>query len=350
MATLTEVSKVARKGVVFGIGFIVLLMFYPIIRLTAIAIWQKYHPPPPPPPTIKFGRLPVLEFPKLGGQVKPEIKLETISGGFPKTPATAKVFLVELNKSRLSTLDNYRRKATNIGLLPDPVQIDDIRYRFIHDKIQANMVVNLITDQIEYKYDWTKDRDQIEPGRLEGPEREIQKGRSFFDKLGVTREDISSGTGKVNYYIATGSAFIPTNNYVEATFVRVDLFRADLDKLKIVTAGGDFSPINVTSSSTEKPELQTISASFYYSRIVGKDIFATYPLKGPEKAFQQLAAGQGFIVKNVTGTAIVRNISLAYYESNNPQDYLQPVYVFEGDRGFKAYVQAVDESMLVTAK
>ena len=350
MATLTEVSVVARKGVVVGIGFVILLMFYPIIRGVAMKIYQKYNPPPPPAPTVKFGKLPVLEFPNISYPNKPEIKLETISGGLPKLPPAAKVYLVEINKSRLLTLDRYRQKATGIGLSSDPVQIDDIRYRFVHTKFQANMVVNLITDQIEYKYDWTKDKDEIIPGNLEPMEQEISKAKSFFDRLGVTKEDISKGTGKVTYYAATGSAFSPINNYIDANFVRVDLFRADLDNLKFVTSGGDFSPINVTSSSTNKPELKIVAASYYYSRILGNDIFATYPLKGVEKAYQELVSGQGFIVRNVLPTAIIRKISLAYYESNNPQDYIQPVYVFEGDKGFLAYVTAVDESMLVTAK
>jgi len=349
MATLTEVSVVARKGVVFGIGFIILLMFYPLIRSAAFAIYYKYNPPPVDPPNARYSNLPLLEFPKIEYPARPEVKLETITGGFPKLPTIAKVYLVDLNKSRLLTLDRYRQKATAVGLSPDPVQIDDIRYRFMHTKIQASMVVNLITDQIDYKYDWTKDKDEIEPGNLEAPEREITKARSFFDRLGITKEDVAKGIGKATYYVATGSAFLPINNYVEANFVRVDLFRADLDNFKFVTAGGDYSPINLTSSSTKKPELNIIAASYYYSRTVSKDEFSTYPLRGVEKAYQQLASGQGFIVRNVTPTAVVRNISLAYYESNGPQDYIQPVYVFEGDKGFLAYVQAVDESKLVTA-
>ena len=40
--------------------------------------------------------------------------------------------------------------------------------------------------------------------------------------------------------------------------------------------------------------------------------------------------------------AVVRNVSLAYYDSVIPQNYLQPIYVFEGDGNFIGYVSAID--------
>ncbi len=348
MATLTEVSKVARKGVVIGIGFVIFLMMYPILRASAIAIYRKYNPPPPPPPNARYSQLPILNFPPVQQQW-PQVKLETVTGGFPRLPLTVKVYLVSQNKSRLSSLDNYRRKATAIGLSSDPVQIDDIRYRFLHPRIQANMVVNLITDQIEYKYDWTRDRNEIVPGKIGPPDGEIQKARSFFAQLGLTYDDLQKGEGKVTYYVATGSAFLPTNNYVEAMFSRVDLFRASLDNLPFVTAGGNFSPVNVVFSSTVKKELEIISANYYYSKLISATEFATYSMQGVEKAYTDLTNGKGYIVRNTLPVATIRQISLAYFEPNEPQDYIQPVYVFEGDAGFLAYVQAVDESRLVGA-
>jgi hypothetical protein len=45
---------------------------------------------------------------------------------------------------------------------------------------------------------------------------------------------------------------------------------------------------------------------------------------------------------NQEGQITIRNIFLAYFESEEPQNYLQPIFVFEGDKNFTAYVSAVD--------
>ena len=47
-----------------------------------------------------------------------------------------------------------------------------------------------------------------------------------------------------------------------------------------------------------------------------------------------------------TQVITVRNIYLAYYDSISPQTYLQPVFVFEGDGGFIAYVPAINPEFI----
>jgi hypothetical protein len=56
-----------------------------------------------------------------------------------------------------------------------------------------------------------------------------------------------------------------------------------------------------------------------------------------------LQQGGGFVAKLDEGISdvTVRNVFLAYYDPDTPQSYLQPVYVFTGDKNFAAYVPAV---------
>ncbi|MEK9201031.1 MAG: hypothetical protein AAB909_03620, partial [Patescibacteria group bacterium] len=72
------------------------------------------------------------------------------------------------------------------------------------------------------------------------------------------------------------------------------------------------------------------------------DDFATYPLKSVEEAWTEISTGAaGFVAKPVGENVVVRKASVVYYEANEPQGFLQPVFVFEGDGGFIGYVQAV---------
>lgn len=78
---------------------------------------------------------------------------------------------------------------------------------------------------------------------------------------------------------------------------------------------------------------------------IEKDSPEIYPLKSAETAWQELQSGQGYVAYAGEGSqsdAIIRNVYLAYYGSKKYQQYLQPIYVFTGDRNFEAYVQAID--------
>ena len=82
---------------------------------------------------------------------------------------------------------------------------------------------------------------------------------------------------------------------------------------------------------------------------VDKETFATYPLRSVEEAWNDLNAGLGYIANpGSTGSNLinVRKIYLAYYYSDNPSNFLQPIYVFEADRGFIAYVSAISKEWL----
>lgn len=341
MATLTEVSVIARKTIKFGAIGLVILMFIPVVMGIAKRAIQRANPPPPTPPNQAYGPLPSLMFPKIDYPATPEIKLETITGGLPALENIAKVYLVGINKSRLLTLSSYSKKASAIGLSSNPIQIDDRIYRFDHPNIPAFMTVDLITDQVEYKYDWTREKNSLIAGRLGNAESVKSEAKNFFNRLQILPAEINRGEARVLFLTATGSAFLPIDTYLDANFARVDLFRENIDEKKVVTAGGDTSPVNILFSASSNQDSKVVSASFYFSKIIGPEFFATYPLKGVGKAFEELVAGKGYIVKNVTPIAYVRRAYLAYYESGTPQDYIQPVYVFEGDGGFVAYVQAI---------
>ena len=71
----------------------------------------------------------------------------------------------------------------------------------------------------------------------------------------------------------------------------------------------------------------------------------TYPLKNVQIAWQELVSGSGFIASIDQGISevIVREVTMGYFDSYEPQKYAQPVYVFKGDNNFVGYVAAVGE-------
>nr|MDQ3009040.1 hypothetical protein [bacterium] len=73
----------------------------------------------------------------------------------------------------------------------------------------------------------------------------------------------------------------------------------------------------------------------------------TYPLRSTESAWRIVQAGEAVIVNaGLQEHATVRSVSLGYFDSFNEQEYLQPIYIFEGDGGFMAYVSAIDTKFI----
>lgn len=349
MATLTEVSGVARNVIKFGIMGLIVIMLIPVAWRIGVQIYLSIYPPPPPPPTVRYGKLPAINFPPQPELPTPEYTLETITGGLPTLSGQAKVYIVGVNKSRLLTLDRIKLRLKDPGFVSEPTQLDEQRYRFTLDKPYfISLVADVITGNINYNYDWTKDEQLKNSRGAPIANGAISSAKKLLGEItDLPEEFVNNGRAEVSYLVATGSAtLVPTANAYEANFTRVDLFRADIDKIKVVTAGGVTSPIYVILSSASDSR-RMVLANYQYSSILTDD-FATYPLKGVQAAWEELIAGKAFIANRPPVTKVtVREIALAYYESEQAQKFLQTVYMFKGDNNFMAYVPAISDELLV---
>jgi len=349
MASLTEVSVTARKVIKYGTVIMIILALTPTMLAVINKIWLALNPPPPPPPTVRYGKLPALDLRLDSGDATPEYKLETIGGGLPGgLQDQAKVYVVWINRSRLKTLDRMIGQMRKVGFSNDPIQLDERTYLFKHPTIPAETVVDIISEGFSYKHDWTLSPEIYNSFSLPiSEDNAVKDAIAFLQRITEVPTDIQAGPNRVQYMVATGSAMVPTEARGEANFVRVDLYRAEKDKLKFVTTGGDTSPVNVIISGL--PDVRrTAQANYHYSQVVDND-FSTYPLKNVDTAWQELVAGKAYIAKRALPKVTIRKVYLAYYESTLPQQFLQPVYVFEGDGGFMAYVPAITSEYLTTA-
>lgn len=341
MATLTEISFYSRQIVKWGIISIIVVAIIPFAYRGGKAIYLRFNPPPPPPPTVRYGKLPAVKFPENVEAIVPTYKLETIQGGLPRLPSVGQVYVVGINKSRLLELERAKVKARTLGFTNEPVKIDDKTYRFDHPVVKAIFTVNLLSGGFNYRYDFLQDGSVFVPENLPSTEQAGTEAKTFLQGLGLLPADLVSGTVKSIYLIASRSGEMKeAPSYSEANFVRTDLYRADKDELKFVTAGGETSPVNMLFSGVSEKNKRIVEANYQYSTILGNDS-STYPLKTVDQGWNELTQGGGYVTKNYPSVTI-RKVSLAYFESDEPQQFIQPVFVFEGDGNFVGYVSAVD--------
>ena len=341
MATLTEVSFYARRGIKWGaIGLVIIMLIPPTLTLIR-RVYLAINPPPPPAPTVRYGKLPMLVFPSTTNNFsKLNYRLETIEGGLPKLTNVSKIYFVSINKSRILELERIKAKAAVLGFSQAPEKADEQTYKFVHAALPSQLTVNIIYNSYIYGYDWRSDADILGGRDVPNNGQALVEAKNFWQNLGLLAGDLADGKAKFTYLALNGGELVPTTALSEANFVRVDLQRSDKDGLPVVTPTN--LPVYVIFSGAPDRSKRVIEARYAYSKILD-DNFSTYPLKSVDQAWNELQAGGGYVANPSasSGQVAIRKAFLAYYESDTPQEFFQPVFVFEGDGGFVAYVPAV---------
>ncbi|MEK7550700.1 MAG: hypothetical protein AAB535_02855 [Patescibacteria group bacterium] len=341
MTGLTQVAITTRKTIRYGIFFIIFLTVGRIVLGASINIYKRLFPSPPPPATVKFGKLSKLDFPE-SPKINLTYVLETPEGDFPKLTSQSKVYFMPKINPNLLSLDVARQKAKSLGFPGEPQQISETIYKFASPSLPSLLEINIITGIFSISYDLSADRTPLDK---KPPAGQIGTSiiRSYLSGADILPNDLTGPT-EPEFLKLDGGKFASALSLSESDVVKVNFFRKNHDDLASLTA----SPLEsnvwfIVTGSTNKGQ-QIIAGEFHYYPI-DESQFSTYPIKTPQKAFEELQSGQSFIANQGLvkdgETLKIRRIYLAYYDSESPSEFYQPIYVFEGDKGFMAYIPAV---------
>jgi len=346
MATLTETAYLTRKILKFGIIVLVSFIILKIAFNIGKNIWRQIHPPPPPPPTVSFGKLPKIVFPPENlplEKTKISFKLETIEGGLPKLPEVGKVYFRPIKSPNLLAFDRANSLAKKMGFQNEPEKKDETTYLWTTEN---STVLEMDINNLNFHlfYDFKNDQEILTSKNLPTNQQAAQEAKNFLVSNGLLPEDLANGMAEFEYLRFNIDQLIPVSSLSEADFIRVNLFRANLDDWRIFPPNPKRSLISFLFSGSRTPGKRIVEISYAYFP-VEKEIFGTYPLKPVTQAWNELQQGQGYIAnlgQNENGQITIRKVYLGYYDADTPQHYLQPIYVFEGDKNFFAYVPALD--------
>lgn len=345
MATLTQTAYYTRKAINFGIialiGFIVLKT----ALTTAGNIWRKFRPPPPPPPTVDFGKLPKIKFPEQGDLPELSFQLETIEGALPSFSTIGKVYFMPRRGPGLLALDRAKERARSMGFTSQPEAVSDIFYRWRTGTEPATILeININTLNFHLRYAYEEDPTLLTDKNIPTNERAAAEAKSFLQHNNYLSDDLAEGSAEFAYFRFLTPNLVSAISLSEADFVRANLFRADLDDLKILPPNPVDSLVSFLFSGSRERWKRIVEVKYTYAPI-DRETFATYPLKPVNTAWQEIQGREGFIAnlgQNEGGRITIRAVYLAFYDSSEEQNFLQPVYVFEGDRNFFGYVPAID--------
>lgn len=343
MATLTNISITSRKIIRYGIFFIIFLIVGRIFLNVGSGIYKKVFPTPTPPPTVKFGKLTKIPFPNNGVAPKFTYVLETADGNLPTNiPSQAKVYFIPKANANLLSLDVAKSKASALGFSGDVQQISDTIYKFKNPNFPTSLQMNIITGTFSASYDLTVDKSPISQ---KPPVAEVAASnlKSYLSGAGLLPEDL---TGQIthDFLKITNGQLVSALSLSEANFIKINLFRRNYDNLPSMTGNPNQANVWAIMSGINNSGQQIIASEYHYHAI-DESQYSTYPIKSVAEAFTQLQNGDAFIANlglNKDGDTLkIRKIYLAYFDPEEATEYFQPIFVFEGDNGFVAYLPAV---------
>ncbi len=341
--TLTQVAGVARKAIVVGGVTLVVLIIGRFALQSFSAFWIATHPAPPPPPTRGFGILPGIAFPQSLG-TPTSYRLDAAPRVLQAQSDRAPVFFMPSQRANLLSLDRAKREAANLGFILEPQQITTSLYRWTRNQpLQSTLDYNISNGTFTMKLSWETDPTFLQVKSLPTEDEAINVTRSVLSSSGLLKDDIATGAAKIGYLKASVNGYSPTVSLSESDFLQVDIFRTQIGgRYEVVTDEPGHGTVRTIVTGKDDPAMRFALVDYRYLPI-DYDHFETYPIITPAQAFELLKSGKGYTARMPQGSAdvIVRSIRLAMFASLSPQEYLQPIYILEGDGGYTGYVPAI---------
>lgn len=319
------------------------LVFGQIALNWMVNLYKTLNPPPPPAPTVGFGALPKIVFPSSDvGEIT--YRLESVSGVVPSFGPTAKVFGTIPKKDNLLGLDRGKQRAAAMGFVFDPEQISGSLYRWSNSQpLPATLELDYAKETFDLEVSWQSNPGFLNVKLIPTEAQTITEVKNYLKRSGSLPEDMVDGVVNTTYLKYNGGRLIDAVSLSEADFVRVDLYRANIDELPVLPSDPDLGVARVLVSGSKNQGERFVNVKYRHTEIDYLN-FHTYPLISGEEAWERLIGGQGYVARKAkTGKEmVIRDVYLGYFDSLDDQKYLQPVYVFSGDNGFLAYVSAIN--------
>ena len=337
--SLTQTAYTSRKIIKFGgIGLIAISLFWNI-SIFLVKAYKKAHPQYIPP-TISYGILPKITF--LEQKTEPKtFTLELPNDEIPTFSDQARVYIIYRPNTTFLALEEDKKTAANFGFSMKPVEVKPGIYEFRDDVVNKILTVHVLDGDFNMRYPYLTDQLLLVSEDLPTKDKAVEIASGFLSQGNKLTDDLKNGQKRVTYWKIQNGAITATESQSQANAVRVDLFRADLNDFKLLSSNYDKTSVSILISGS-KTEARKIIEFNFKDISIDRESYSTYPIKTAQEAINNLNSGNYWTTVDVENkTVIIRRMYLAYYEPNALTNYLQPIYVFEGDNGFVAYIPAI---------
>jgi hypothetical protein len=342
--SLSVVGMYARKFIIYGAVGLLIFTVGRFLFSTSVTLYKRLNPKPAPPPTIGFGLIPAPVFPTQAQSVRPQqYVLDTVGKVLPNFSDRANVYFVPTSLPSLFALDQAKQRASALGFVFEPEKVSTNVYRWRRTApLNATLEIDIVQGTMTLRSDWAASVTLLDQNIVPTDSQLMSETRALLRSADLLPADIATATPIITPMRALAGELKPANSISDADFAEVNLWRLTPDGKPTVTTTKGRGIVRVLFSGSRDQGQRVLEIDSSYVP-VSWDQVETYPLWSTGLAWQALQGGSGFITQPVAApTVTIRSVRLAYYESNTPQSYFQPVYVFEGDGGFQAIIPALN--------
>jgi hypothetical protein len=384
--TLHDTAEFSKKGgIALSIGLGVILMIVMLVKVGKF-INSILHPPRIAAPNVAYGKIPPITFPQSTVNGQFTYSLHTLSGSLPQDfPDRVIVYPVVISEPNLLNLDQARSKVQALGFvdqlgktLPE-IPRGGPNYEWDEPNgFQRRIIYNIVNNSFSMTSNYLTSLAVLNAQNLGDQNAAVATVQNFMGNLGSIPSDVDLNltqnpdpnityTTTPQLFSIISGQLTPTSSLSNTQVIRVDLYQKEIDysltagtnqdlthfqnfdmKLPIMYPHPPFSTMNFLVASGDNQAL-VVSAIYNHQTVnLLPDTQATYPIKTPQQAFDDLKNGKGYIASYSGNDSqiLINNVSLAYYIGQTEQPYLMPVIVFQGQNGFFAYVSAVTDDAL----
>lgn len=342
MLTLGQASALTKTLVKWAVGIIGAILLIIIIFRVGKMVKEIISPTPPAPPTVKFGKLPKIQFPekKIEGQFT--YTIDTLTGALPTFPDRAKVFKMVPDRPDLLATQRAKDKVAKVGFKGNGVLVSENTYEWTDESpLARKLVLNTLTSNFTLTSSFFTDPTILSAVNLPDQNKAISIAQSFLTNMSSLPLNLDPQKTKATLFSIKNGTLVPSTSYSEAQILRVDFFQKDIEKMPLYYDNPNIPNISFLIGGGEN-DPQIVQVNYIYQGITEEN--ATYPIKTAQEAYSQLEKGKAYIASvNKPGQLSITNVFLAYYVGKERQEYLLPIIVFEGENNFVAYVSAVKD-------
>lgn len=352
MTSLTEMSIVLKKSffwfIAVIIGYFILSYFISMIGSNL----KKKQEVVVIPPDVRFNKITAPSFPKaIKSTSGMQIILENIEGRPPETTSSAKIYSIPKKLPTLLTTQRAQRLASSLGFNQNFQEISSLNYLYLDPKENLRTLqLEAVNLNFKLKYDYLQNPKIISPNPILDKNQALNDVTNYIRSKGLFDESVLRGKTVSEYLVFDNQnlAFSKAPKPNMATAVRVNFFREDIGKMKVLPP--EFNRSFNYALYTQSNQFGNIIELNYSFHPIAFDDYATYPLRNSVTAWKNLVDGYAYVINMGTNqndkTIVIRNIYLAYYDSEESVRFLQPIFVFEGDNDFIAYLPAITPEWL----
>jgi hypothetical protein len=225
-----------------------------------------------------------------------------------------------------------------------PQVLDSRTYRWTKPQpLEMSLQMDLQNTTFSLKSNFLSRPDLLLNNQLPENYEAVTTIKTIISGAGMLPEDVATNSGRVSFLKAIGGELQPAVSLSDADFLQIDLNRNLINQqFDLFGPDGNRGVISAILSGALSANSGLVELEYHYFPIDYAQM-ETYPIRTPQQAWKVLQAGEGYVAKFKTQpTAVIRSVRLGYFEDWQEQEYLQPIYVFEGDSDFVGYVSAVN--------